>query len=458
MLTRVTEQELSAALHLSPKLVREILHRLRMHQLVRGMQKSDSLVPKPDELTSRGRRKGFVRAPPVVFTWHVDFEHVVKVIQFRHSSIIAQLNPKGQRSSTALFACPTPTCHNHRRVLDFLKGDVEPDAQGQFRCTLCFTKDPLTGATQPTALQLVAQEADPLEDKKKRFNAQLKPIQDQLKIVVDLLEKERREGNKAGAGAAAAAAAAAASGQTQRPDFAAAHAAAAAAAAAAGAAAAAAGRPGAAGVIGAPVAAPAALVSIEDMIQVNLTGSASGAGSDAPSADAVFDPAAKRQRAAGPGTAAGDTGDVFSALASGALPWDRNAPGRTSGAGGPLSLARMEEERRLAEERSSAAQEEARRKKIEEETQRFKKEYDEQLAKQQASAAAAAAAAASAAAAAAAGGGDDMDGGEEQEEETILLGGRAVPLSSIRQEDIDMMTEEEFEAYSNRGSAEFEDF
>jgi transcription initiation factor IIE alpha subunit len=151
---KVTEQDLSSALHLSPKMVREILHRLRQDQLVKGVQKSEALKV-TEELTSRGKRKGYTRAPTVTFTWHIDFEHVVNVIKFRHVEILEKLS-KTVDKSEVFYICPTLDCENHtlskkRSVMDLLL-DGGGHGDGVFRCDKCFTHDPRTNLKQATPL------------------------------------------------------------------------------------------------------------------------------------------------------------------------------------------------------------------------------------------------------------------------------------------------------------------
>ena len=393
---RVTESDLSSELHLSPKLVREILHRLRQDQIVRGVQKSEA-APKVEELTSKGRKKNYTRAPTVTFMWFVDFDQLVNVIKFRHWDIFEKLNKKVDRSEV-FYVCPTPHCENHspqrkRSVMDLLldQRTAGGATDGIFRCEVCFTIDTLTNTKHATPLVLLTHQetssssssaaaaaaggsssaaaasssalplgVDPSENLKNKFNKQLGVILEQLMKVDRMLQEDvaaKKEqvaagivpGSAAAAASSSSAAAAAASDQkgsmidfSQANAVASHHAAAAAAAAASGGA--------------------AALQSVEDMISVSLSSGPGGSEG----------PAAKRVK----------MDSVISSINRDALPWDKNAP---------LSLAKVEEEKAAQQHARSLAAEQEQARRDAKEKERFQKEYKEQLAKAQQAAAVAAA-------------------------------------------------------------------
>lgn len=378
----VSEIDLSTELHLSPKLIREVLNRLRHDQIVKGVQKNDNIAAtKIEELTAKGKRKTYQRAPTVTFTWHIDFEQLVNVIKFRHWDIFEKLNKKVDRTEV-YYICPTLDCINHsltmkKSVMDLLleQGSNMSNNKGDgiFRCDSCFITDFTNNAKQGTPLVLVTQtdmntttnnnnssntnttippSADRRENMKNKFNRQLGVLLEQLMKVDKILQEElinKKELIAAGLTAAAIAADKGMGGggggsnihseskTNQLIDF---------------NSASTAGHAAAASSTTATVT-PAS--SVESMIQVDIAGSSA--------------PVLPIQRTVG-------MDHVISTLNNQALPWDKNAA--------PLSLAKVEEESRaLALAQSKAVADEKLRKE-EEEKKRFEIEYKELLKKQQA--------------------------------------------------------------------------
>jgi len=481
---KVSESDLSSTLHLSPKLIREILHRLRADQLVRGIQKSEARTT-TEQLTSSGRRKLYTKKRPtttVTFTWHVDFEQVVNVIKFRHYEIFQKLSAAADRSEV-YYVCPTTECRFHdirlkRNVMDLLMeqqmaggfgggagGGGGGANDGVFRCTECYYTDPVTGVQESTPLALLTQaelttgslgakaedtstqgsggsggggggrhrDLDPSESLKNKFNRQLAPILEQLTRVDRILQEElQRKKDMVAAGPEAAAGSSASfsaeSKQQQLIDFGDPS-----SIAAAGTAAQAASSSIATAVpsTGTPsdYATPTA---IEEMIRVDLASSSTLTATDGPSTKRI-----KLDQA------------ISSLTSRDTLPWDRTAA--------PLSLQKVEEERRLQEMQASELEAQRRAEQERKEKEEFEKAFQIQVQKQKMQAEAAAAAAAAA-------GIQPMDATTEEqteepyEDQYVMAGGRQVAISELQQEDIDQMSPEEFEAYSQLVEEQEEEF
>jgi len=192
----VREVDIVATAKLGTTQVREALHRLRADQMARGKQQTE-INEEIDPVTgkklkaAKGARSS-QRSNTIDYSWYLDPDHFTKVLRFRHYMILKQLNQKVDLSDIR-YVCPNPNCVLKGQEYDQMDLLMNRPDDGKFRCRKCIVHQ--SGKAEHAELVPTERSKSQLsgaQDRlKAKFNQQLEGVQRQLALVERLLKEDR---------------------------------------------------------------------------------------------------------------------------------------------------------------------------------------------------------------------------------------------------------------------------
>jgi hypothetical protein len=217
--------DLENKLPLNRKAIRHILNRLKADGLIRSIRRisaadtgsshinsltTDALHAKDIGVRKDRRSNPTGKENARAWVWYIDSEYLVKVVKYKHNQIMTQLNQKSDVTAQ-YYKCPNPNCFNNQiqparewnvtdLILEQSKAMNRNNADRVFRCDRCMVLDETSGQNVSTPLVAVnanfqAKDAEN-ELLKQKFNTQLAPLFRSLETLSTLLKEEEQLANE----------------------------------------------------------------------------------------------------------------------------------------------------------------------------------------------------------------------------------------------------------------------